>query len=258
MATEPRPFRYRPYTAAGIAAQVASAEVRSREVLGICLHHSADPSQADTRGWSDEKIVRSIYNGHTNEPPGGRGWRDIGYHYVICPSGIIAACRPLWDTGGHALNWNDDTVGVCLIGSFDTGDEKPTAAQTAACGALLRALAARYKIDLARDFERGGRGLGFHRDEPDGRRQGKTCPGTGVTKALVRAWVAQRPPDPEAEAAPDDDRDVAPWAEAAVARVQAAGIMQGRGGGRFEGAAPCTRQELAVVVDRLLQRMNEA
>jgi hypothetical protein len=47
--------------------------------------------------------------------------------------------------------------------------------------------------------------------------------------------------------------DVDPWAADAVAWAQEAGLMLGDPDGRFRGRDPVTRQELAVVLQRLLQ-----
>lgn len=72
---------------------------------------------------------------HIKPPPEGRGWTNIGYHYVIlngrisafathhCFDGHIETGRPLDDDdditgeeiGAHAKGWNN-AVGICLIG----------------------------------------------------------------------------------------------------------------------------------------------
>ena len=59
----------------------------------------------------------------------GRGWRDIGYHFVILngkrkargkyrkeDDGLIEAGRPLETPGAHCRGHNKRSVGVCLIG----------------------------------------------------------------------------------------------------------------------------------------------
>lgn len=45
-----------------------------------------------------------------------RGWRDIGYHFVILPSGEIEAGRPFSEIGAHVRGHNASSVGTCLIG----------------------------------------------------------------------------------------------------------------------------------------------
>lgn len=72
---------------------------------------------------------------HVLPPPQGRGWSNIGYHYVILNGrlsskrmhhfydGYVETGRPLDDDanitsdefGAHAVGWNN-AVGICLIG----------------------------------------------------------------------------------------------------------------------------------------------
>jgi hypothetical protein len=56
----------------------------------------------------------------------GRGWSDIGYHFVIAPSGRIFAGRPTDALGAHAVGHNRGAIGVALAGDFEV--EKPTEA----------------------------------------------------------------------------------------------------------------------------------
>ncbi len=44
------------------------------------------------------------------------GWDGIGYHKVICRSGLIENGRPEYWIGAHAQGFNDKSLGVCLIG----------------------------------------------------------------------------------------------------------------------------------------------
>ena len=84
-----------------------------RDLNRIILHCSAtkegqDFSAATIRGW------------HVN----GRGWSDIGYHWVIRLAGSIEVGRPLDRSGAHTKGENKDSVGVCYIGGLDE-DGKP-------------------------------------------------------------------------------------------------------------------------------------
>lgn len=54
----------------------------------------------------------------------------------------------------------------------------------------------------------------------------------------------------------NDFNDIAPWAREAVLRVADAGLMIGDDHGRFYPQAPVTRQEVAVVINRLLQKIK--
>lgn len=44
------------------------------------------------------------------------GWNGIGYHKVICRSGLIENGRPEFWIGAHVRGYNDKSLGVCLIG----------------------------------------------------------------------------------------------------------------------------------------------
>lgn len=48
-----------------------------------------------------------------------RGWKDIGYHYVIESDGQIRTARDINDVGAHCEGKNATTVGICLVGGND-------------------------------------------------------------------------------------------------------------------------------------------
>lgn len=83
----------------------------------IVIHHSADVNMVLSDYTS---LVRNIYNIHTSE----NGWDDIGYNYLIDPNGVIYKGRePQTLTqdvvqGAHMCNKNENTIGICLIGTF--------------------------------------------------------------------------------------------------------------------------------------------
>lgn len=45
-----------------------------------------------------------------------RGWKDIGYHFVIRPDGDMEVGRTLDMIGAHCEGQNTDSVGTCLVG----------------------------------------------------------------------------------------------------------------------------------------------
>lgn len=51
-----------------------------------------------------------------------RGWRSIGYHFVIRFSGMLERGRPIGQTGAHARGYNHDSIGICLAGGLNPGD----------------------------------------------------------------------------------------------------------------------------------------
>lgn len=52
-----------------------------------------------------------------------RGWRGIGYHYVIGLDGLIEYGRMVDEIGAHVKGMNADSIGICYIGGLDAGKE---------------------------------------------------------------------------------------------------------------------------------------
>jgi len=103
------------------------------EVHGGFVHHTVnanDYTRAEVPG-----IIRSIYAYHVKS----RGWRDIGYNFLIDKFGRIwegrygGVARPV--VGAHTENYNDYGFGVSAIGNFETA--RPTSALIQAEGALF-------------------------------------------------------------------------------------------------------------------------
>ncbi len=49
-----------------------------------------------------------------------RGWRDIGYHFIISLDGEIQEGRPVEQTGAHTKGHNYDSIGICYIGGVES------------------------------------------------------------------------------------------------------------------------------------------
>ena len=104
-----------------------------------------------------------------------RGWKGIGYHYVILNgnlspdifsveyNGIVEEGRPIEQSGAHVKGMNLDTIGICLIGVEDF-----TKNQIKKLDLLLYYLCREYSL-TRKDI------LG-HYETPTGTAQGKTCP----------------------------------------------------------------------------------
>jgi N-acetylmuramoyl-L-alanine amidase len=76
-----------------------------RTIRKIIVHHSASPvstTVADIDRWHKE-----------------RGWRGIGYHYVVLEHGEIAEGRHVNKRGAHTLHHNTDSIGICVTGNFE-------------------------------------------------------------------------------------------------------------------------------------------
>lgn len=98
-----------------------------------------------------------------------KGWRDIGYHWVITRDGELQAGRPMAQQGAHVRGHNKSNIGICLIGGVNTQQQPEcnyTEAQWCTLRQLIKHLQHRYPIADAHI-------LG-HRDWPTG--QHKACP----------------------------------------------------------------------------------
>lgn len=95
----------------------------------MIVHHSAGPNSSTN--WA--ATVLSIWNFHVNT----NGWCDIGYNWVIDPDGIVYEGRGGGNNvkGAHFCAANSGTVGICLLGNFES--DSPTTAALASLRKLL-------------------------------------------------------------------------------------------------------------------------
>lgn len=209
-----------------------------RPVLITVLHHTWQPTAAAYRGLS---TWQSIERYHT----GVRGWRDIGYHIGVAPDKTIWLLRPISMTGAHSLGRyqgrrvNDCSIGVAMIGNFDVEDPElclPTA---------LRVLAVIHRV-----FGLPASRLHFHREF-----QNKTCPGTKISLAGTRKCLAAILAG-EADEPPYHKPDVSDWAKPYVEQAKELGVLGGYPDGSFRGNQPLTREEAAVALVRLYEKLR--
>jgi flagellar hook assembly protein FlgD len=104
------------------------------------IHHTAGTN--DYTPAQSAAIVRGIQAYHVE----GNGWNDIGYNFLVDRYGTIYEGRGGGITrnviGAHAAGFNTGTVGISLIGNFQT--VAPTKAQQ---DALVKLLA--WRLDVA-------------------------------------------------------------------------------------------------------------
>ena len=162
-------------------------------VQAIVIHHTWSPTAAQYKGRS---TIEGIRRYHIRE----RGWSDIGANLYACPDGTVITGRPLdapnWAhaqvslsrpeaeakalSGGDAGWFNRHAVGIETVANFDVEppDSGPSGAayqvMLQACAAICRV----FSLDPRRH-------IFFHRDVA-----AKSCPGTGLNRATVRAQVA--------------------------------------------------------------------
>ncbi|GJM31197.1 MAG: hypothetical protein DHS20C18_01980 [Saprospiraceae bacterium] len=80
------------------------------QVTHLIVHHSAGSNTASD--WA--AVVRSIWDFHVN----GNGWSDIGYNWLVAPTGKVYLGRGNNIIGAHFCGMNTGTMGVCVMGDF--------------------------------------------------------------------------------------------------------------------------------------------
>lgn len=123
-----------------------------------------------------------------------RGWKGVGYHFVITRNGVVQRGRPENRLGAHVKNQNTGKIGICWIGGLDrasgnnVGVDNRTEAQKKALIKLIKELLERYP---------GAKVVG-HRDLA-----ATQCPGFNVQpwwdKVRLEDAPAKTPVSPEDE-----------------------------------------------------------
>ena len=111
----------------------------------ITIHHDAMPS-LDIRSPAEAaQRLEAVRLGHV-----GKGWADIGYHYIIDPAGRIWEGRSVQYQGAHVEDNNEHNLGIMLMGNFDR--HSPTSAALASLDRFVAQQMARYSVPLRRVF----------------------------------------------------------------------------------------------------------
>lgn len=53
-----------------------------------------------------------------------RGFRTIGYHFLIHLDGTVSVGRPISEIGAHVAGFNKDSIGICYVGGLDFNKTK--------------------------------------------------------------------------------------------------------------------------------------
>ncbi len=132
--------------------------------------HCADTRPDWMTGYAIAEKVAEIRRWHVQQ----RGWRDIGYHWIVDRDGVVAPGRRETEIGAHFEGHNRGTLGICLLGGFGASADDPfaknfTQAQANATKRLIAEIKRRTAIQL----------VSGHNDYAT-----KACPGF-----RVKLWV---------------------------------------------------------------------
>ncbi len=117
-----------------------------RKITEIVVHCTATPA-------GREVTAKEVDRWHK-----ARGFKKIGYHYLVRLDGSVEAGRAEAEIGAHCLGHNRASIGVAYAGGLDRAGKPAdtrTAAQRQALLTLLRDLRRRYpgvRIHGHRDF----------------------------------------------------------------------------------------------------------
>ncbi len=156
----------------------------SRDCKYIVVHCADTPADMDIG-------AAEIRTWHVLPPPRGRGWSDIGYHFVIRRNGVVERGRPLdedhiiepAEVGAHVAGYNSVSIGICLVGGARrvvgglAPEDNFTTEQFDALAVKLRTL--QHQFPQARI-------VGHHTLNP-----GKDCPSFDVDAFLARRGIEQ-------------------------------------------------------------------
>jgi len=107
-----------------------------RKIDKIFIHCSATPEGRNVS-------METIKSWHVK----GRGWSDIGYHYVIELDGTLKHGRPLHRSGAGVRGHNAHSIHVCYVGGTDkdkNAKDTRTELQTTTMVNLLDHLTSEY------------------------------------------------------------------------------------------------------------------
>ena len=159
------------------------------KVKKIIIHHTAT-----TKNLSDpEQAIRDIYYYHTVT----KGWGDIGYNYIIDTKGNIYEGRYGGEgaVGAHAGLANTGSIGIAVLGNYDTGSVSEVAVQS--LGKLISIKSKIHGIDPEGYSMFRGQSMPNifgHKDTMN-----TSCPGAylyekfPVIRAIAKSYVEEKP-----------------------------------------------------------------
>ncbi len=117
----------------------------------LTVHHAGTGVNTHT-AWDDAVCdLNGILEAHLQNRFG-----DIAYHFIIDYAGRIWAGRPLCYMGAHVSGFNENNLGIMLLGNFE--EQRPAPAQVQSLCALIKAAQNTWRIPAAGVF--GHRDLG--------------------------------------------------------------------------------------------------
>lgn len=109
----------------------------------ITVHHDGMNAFYGESQSSAASRIENIRRGHR-----GRGWGDIGYHFIVDRSGRVWEGRPLSYQGAHVKDHNEGNIGIMCLGNFEV--QTPSVAQLGGLNRYLSTLMVHYRVPIGR------------------------------------------------------------------------------------------------------------
>jgi hypothetical protein len=132
----------REWTTAGVILPLANP---MHGVRRITVHHSAMGSSHLRGKGETAAMLEKIRRSHVNQQ-----WADIGYHYIIDPTGRIWEGRPVQYQGAHVKLNNENNLGIMLMGNFE--EERPSLEALGALDAFVADRMRAYRVPITRVY----------------------------------------------------------------------------------------------------------
>jgi hypothetical protein len=111
----------------------------------ITIHHSGVDSGFISGKPEAARMLNSIRKSHLQQQ-----WADIGYHYIIDPTGRIWEGRPVQYQGAHVKMNNEHNLGIMVMGNFDS--ERPSAAALSSLDRFVADRMRQYRVPMTRVY----------------------------------------------------------------------------------------------------------
>lgn len=90
-----------------------------RKINKIIIHCTATPEGRDVS-------IDEVRRWHVEE----RGWRDVGYHFLVRLDGTVEEGRQIEMTGAHTRSHNWDSIGIAYSGGMSKDMTEPKDTRT--------------------------------------------------------------------------------------------------------------------------------
>ena len=196
------------------------------------IHHTWEPSHDNFTGTNHIYLQENMKHYHVNV----RNFSDIAQHVTLTQDGLWVTGRDFSKSPASIKGWNTGSFAVEMLGNFDIGNDVLENEQRESILVLIKYFITKY----------GEESIKFHREGPG---VAKTCPGTSLNKneLILEAKILE-----QIFKDVDDHR----WSYKWIKAVKELGLMTGDSKGNFNPTFPLTREEAAVVLVRIYEKIT--